>query len=150
MAKLWLKDGKIVSNADGNIVICDDCPCTPPVVDCNGYDIPSVLYATLGGVFSVFGTVTLRYNFSGPFETLWTWQGSAVICGLSLGVTLRLGCQGDGNVILYVVIGAGTQTYIFAPSTYVPFFATYSGTVVIATCSPTTQSFSIDFTETAP
>lgn len=58
--KAWLKDGKVLVNGDGHVILCEECPCEPPPVNtCNSCSppIPDTLYVSftdVGGTFAAY------------------------------------------------------------------------------------------------
>ena len=156
MSAFWKKDGKLVKNADGKIIKCDDCPCgPPPPVSCADHDIPGILYVTFGPAlghsdFVYLGTVRVRYDsFYGE------WRSALLTSPCpgtsSVKVIAYVTCfAGDLYAGVKIPTGGGTAESILGSLTYVPFYGDSSlffGTFL--SCG-TTLYGSLAVTEVAP
>lgn len=98
--KAWLKDGKILVDGNGDIILCETCPCDTGVeTGCCGNSIPETLTATISGSgdCSCYNGKTVSLTYSSGNSR---WEGTLASAS---------GCS-NGDLTLYFYCGASETT----------------------------------------
>ncbi len=93
--KAWIKDGKLVVDADGKPILCEDCPCdgSLPAACCESASLTSTGTATVSVNGVSLGTFSLTLSVFGP--AFWQYDLTPIeYCAENVGISIGATCSG--------------------------------------------------------